>query len=81
MFYFDETRTIKEQLKDVNISIPKVMLLLITDIILIPLAVFIGITGAKTIGSILVAFICTATLLIPIGKLKNEPIAWTLHKK
>ena len=80
MFYSDSTRSIKEQLKDVKISIPKVLLLLLADIILIPLAVFIGIIGAKAIGYILVIFVCTATLLIPISKLKNEPIVWIVHK-
>ena len=80
MFYSDSTTSIKEQLKDVKISIPKVLLILLADIMIATFAVFMGIIGAKTIGCILVAFICTATLLIPIGKQKNEPIVWTIHK-
>ena len=80
MFYSDSTRSIKEQLKDVKISIPRVLLILLADIMIATFAVFMGIIGAKAIGYILVIFVCTATLLIPIGNLKNESIVWTVHK-
>ena len=80
MFYSVTTRSIKEQIKDVKVSIPKVLLILIADIMIATFAVFMGIIGAKAIGYILIIFVCTATLLIPIGKLKNEPIVWTVHK-
>lgn len=46
MFYFDETRTVKEQIKDVKLSVPKLLLILLADIILITLGGFLGIIGA-----------------------------------
>ena len=83
MFYFDSSRTIKEQLKNVHISIPRVIILLMTEIVLITAATFLGIIGAYTICSFMILGMILLLLLFPIAKHKNkeaEPIVWTVHK-
>lgn len=80
MFYFDKTRTIKEQIKAVKLSIPKIFALLFADIILITISGFLGFIGAKISGTALFTITLVASLLVPIGKLKKEPIVWTIHK-
>lgn len=80
MFYFDETRTIKEQIKDVKLSVPKLLLILLADIILITLGGFLSIIGAKVLGTAIIMLTLITSLLIPVGKPKSEPIVWTVHK-
>lgn len=80
MFYFDKARTIREQTKAVKLSIPKILILLLANIILIPTGVFLGIIGAKISGIVLLTITLVTLLLIPVGKLKSEPIVWTIHK-
>ena len=72
MFYSDTARSIKEQIKDVKISIPKVLLILLADIMIATFAVFMGIIGAKVIGYILAVIICVTTIIIPVRSLKNQ---------
>ncbi len=78
MFYFDNTRTIKEQLKDVKISIPKILILLLADIILITFGSFLVFIGAKVIGLTLIIITIITSLFIPVGKLKSKPNSWTV---
>ena len=72
MFYFDSSRTIKEQLKNVHISIPRVIILLMTEIVLITAATFLGIIGAYTICSFMILGMILLLLFFPIAKHKNK---------
>ena len=83
MFYHDSTRPIKEQLKNVHISIPRTIILLMTEIILMTSATFLGIIGAYTICSFLMLGMFLLYIFFPIAMHKNikaEPIVWTIHK-
>lgn len=83
MFYFDSSRPIKEQLKNVHISIPRVIILLMTEIILMTTATLLGVIGAYTICSFMMLGMILLLLFFPIAKHKNkeaEPIVWTVHK-
>lgn len=83
MFYHDSTRPIKEQLKNVHISIPRAIILLMTEIVLMTAATFLGIIGAYTICSFLLLGMFLLLIFCPIAKHKNikaEPIIWTVHK-
>ena len=83
MFYFDSSRPIKEQLKNVHISIPRVIILLMTEIVLMTAATFLGIIGAYTICSFMMLGMLLLLIFFPLAKhkdIKAEPIIWTVHK-
>lgn len=83
MFYFDSSRPIKEQLKNVHISIPRVIILLMTEIVLMTSATLLGIIGAYTVCSFLLLGMLLLYLFFPIAKHTDkdaEPIVWTVHE-